>query len=848
MTTNFFMDKCTRHFRSVLVQAFNHATLQGTKVVTPLHLLFSLACESGSIGQEILTRSGLKRDALINLIAESEIITLHNTALLSPATKRAIERGVIRAAREGHTYIGTEHLLWGLLEIESADVDLVLQSSSVKRKDLEQQLEVALKSAAKLPEILHSMWGDASARTTDGKTKINSPEKTSKQKNQALEYFGVELTDTKYSQRIDPVIGRDSEIERVIHILARRTKNNPLLLGDPGVGKTAIVEGLAKRIVAGAVPPTLLGKRIFAIDLGLMVAGTMYRGEFESRVKQLVDEVRENPDIILFIDEVHSIVGAGASSGTLDAANLLKPALARGELHVIGATTHEEFKKNIEHDAALERRFQPVQVREPSAEETVQMLRHVKERYEKFHGITISDEALETAVKLSGKYFPEKRFPDKALDLVDEAMSAVKVQTAHVGRAVHRDELKRELVLLMQNKEAAILKENFEAAQKIKTREQEIYLELTTIDTQESEAPPRAQVKIADVNAVVSRMLRRTINEQSDTPPTATLGEFLRGKIFGQDEIIKTITTTIARSQLGLHGDSRPLASFLFVGSSGVGKTELAKLIAEGVYADPKSLIRLDMTEFSEGFSVSKMLGAPAGYVGYRESNTLVDRLRRQPMSVLLFDEIDKAHPDVLNILLQMLEEGRLTDASGKEASVKQAIIVLTYQVPLEEISGSQFGFAPAARAAIRAPEHIRTSLFSVIRPELLNRIDHVCVFNPMNTAELTRIATFQLEDLRTRLARRNVSLTWPTAVPDFIAAQAHEPKEGARRVRHIMEDKIEKPLITDFAANTERAGYELVLKNDILSVEPLLYGTAEHAISKIGKRISKKLARIAHV
>lgn len=844
MTNDLFMDKCTRHFRNCLVQAFSHAAIQGTKVVTPLHLLYALVCETGCIGEEILRRSGLRREILAQMIDEGELVTEHSTIILSPNTKRAIEHGVMRAARDGHAYIGTEHLLHGLTQIDSADVELILKTSGVKRKDLDQQLDVALKSAGKLPEMLSNIWGPQKQQHMG---KVANLEKGSKQKNPALEYFGVELTDPKFAQRIDPVIGRESEIERVIHILARRTKNNPLLLGDPGVGKTAIVEGLAKRIVAGEVPPTLLGKRIFAIDLGLMVAGTMYRGEFESRVKQLVEEVKANPELILFIDEIHSIVGAGSSSGTLDAANLLKPALARGELHVIGATTFEEFKKNIEHDAALERRFQPVQVREPSAEETLTILSSIKTQYEKFHGITITDEAVETAVKLSGKYFPEKRYPDKAIDLLDEAMSAVKVQTANVDRAVHQNGLKRELLTLEQNKQRAILKEDYEEAQKIKLHEMDIVNELAALGAADELAPPRANVQVPDVTAVVSRILSRTISEQqSGTTPTRSLGEFLRTKIFGQDDIIDTIATTVTRAQLGLHGDHRPLASFLFVGSSGVGKTELAKLIAEGVYNDPKALIRLDMTEFSEGFSVSKMLGAPAGYVGFRESITMVDRLRRQPLSVLLFDEIDKAHPDVLNILLQMLEEGRLTDASGKEASVKQTIIILTYQVPLEEVRGSQFGFVTDTPTA-RDPEQVRKSLYSVMRPELLNRIDHVCVFKPMEVTQLGSIAEQQLHELAQRLGRRSISLKWADRVPFIVATKADEPREGARRVRHIIEEQIEKPLIADFAAHPDRTGYHITAENDILGIEP--YGTGhqftiESAQYTTGSGVSKPTRR----
>lgn len=818
MNSELFTDKATQHFRNVITQAFHHAALSGTKVVSPLHLLYALVTETGSIGEEILRRAGIQRDTIAQLIAEEEIIPLNRSAILSPGSKRAIEKAVMRAARDNHAYIGTEHLLYGLVEIEAADVEYVLKNGNVNRKDLDQQLDVALKSAGKLPEMLGQMWGTPRVK----QTWKGSGDKQSKQKMPALEYFGHELTNVIHAAKIDPVIGRDPEIERLIHILARRTKNNPLLLGDPGVGKTAIVEGLAKRVVAGTVPPSLLGKRIFAVDLGLMIAGTMYRGEFESRIKQLVDEVKLNPDIILFIDEIHSIVGAGSSNGTLDAANLLKPALARGELHVIGATTFDEFKKHIEHDAALERRFQPVQVREPSSEETMEMLSHIKGHYEQFHGIAVGPDAIEAAVKLSHKYFPEKRFPDKAIDLLDEAMSAVKIQTANVATAELKNQLRQTLKEFEEKKQKAVLKEDYEEAQHIKVNEQKTLARLSALDEEQRTAAPRGIVTAVDIYGVVERMLRRTISEHTTDKPREPLHSFLSSRVFGQTEAIDSISHAITKSQLGLHEENRPLASFLFVGPSGVGKTEIAKLVAHGVYGDEKSLIRLDMTEFSEGFSVSKIMGAPAGYVGYRESTTIVDRLRRQPMSVILFDEVDKAHPDVLNILLQMLEEGRLTDASGKEASVKQAIIILTYQLAPEEITGSGFGFA--ADTAIRSSDAIRATLFSMMKPELLNRIDNICVFRPLDSDSLVRIAVKQLTDFTNRLLKRSIVLNWDESVPKLIASQSSDPKQGARKVRHIIENSIEHPLVAHISLNPDTIEYQITTKNAILGVEPL-YG-----------------------
>lgn len=832
MSHDLFATKATRHFRNVIVQAFHHAALQGTKVVTPLHLLCTLAAENGSIGEEILRRVGLKRETILQLLSEIESITLHRDTILSPNAKRAIEKAVTRAARDGHAYIGTEHLLYGLIAVESSDVGYLLRSARVNRKALDEQLDIALKSANKLPEMLSQFWD---AETQERRNTTVMTEKQARQKLQALEYFGVELTNPQHAQRIDPVIGRDEEIERLVHILARRTKNNPLLLGEPGVGKTAIVEGLAKRIVAGDVPPHLLDKKIYSVDLGLMIAGTMYRGEFEGRIKQLIEEVRQHPDIILFIDEVHSIVGAGSSSGTLDAANLLKPALARGELHVIGATTFDEYKKHIEHDAALERRFQPITVNEPTAAETIAMLTQVKSRYEEFHGITVTDEAIDAAVRLSGKYMPEKHFPDKALDLMDEAMSAAKISTGPTDATRRKNNVRNELKALQAKKSNAVLKEDYEAAQQIKLHEARLAAELEAIASARESAGPTGTVTGHDITCVVSRMLHRPINDNAIGIDAVALSRTLQDRIIGHNETIATVVSALAKAELGLQREGRPLASFLFAGPTGVGKTELARLIAGGVYHDHKALIRVDMSEFSEGFSVSKILGAPAGYVGHRESTTLVDRLRRQPLSVLLFDEVNRAHPDVMNVLLSMLEEGRLTDAAGKEASVRQAIIIMTVQLPAEELVGSSFGFEPSAAA--RSDESVRRSLALTLRPELLNRVDHLCVMRPLSVASLERIADAQLNDLARRLGFTRRTLTWNAAVTERIARDGYDVQEGARSVKHLIDSLIERPLIEQFAAHPSANAYTVAVTHGILSVEPTYAGLRSRRVRSRTRR-----------
>lgn len=798
------LDQCSNHLKQALTRAWQIATAQKTKVVTPLHLLQALQQEQGSIAAEILRRAELTPEAVAQTMNESEVVELYHLTILSPNAKRALQKAVERAAATGHVYVGTEHLLHGLLAIDSADINFLLQRAGVKPKILEQQLEIALRSADKLTEMVESVQPPAMA---------NARATARAHKTPALDFFGVELTRPEVAEKIDPVIGRVTEIERLIHILGRRTKNNPLLLGEPGVGKTAIVEGLAKRILAGEVPPALLHKKIYSIDLGLMIAGTVYRGEFEGRIKQLIDETKTNPEIILFIDEVHAIVGTGSSSGgNLDAANLLKPALARGEIHVIGATTFAEFKKHIEHDAALERRFQPVLVREPTATETENILQHTKTRYENFHGIGIADTAIPAAVRLAHKYFPEKFFPDKAIDLLDESMSALKINSAHAGLAARQNSLRQELRALTTEKEAAIKAEDYERAAAVHARETVAQAELKKIGTVKK---GERTITAADIEAVVARIIGRPISAQTAGATPTPLYEFLHDHLHGQDDVLRAVSLSLAKAQLGLQSPSRPLASFLFAGSSGVGKTKLAKLIAQSLYDDPHALIRVDMSEFSESHSVSRLLGAPAGYVGYRESTTLADRLRRQPLSVILFDDVDKAHPEVVNVLLQMLEDGHFTDATGKSASVKQCVIILTYQLPVEEIMGSKLGFGAAEQ--LRSQEQIRHSLYNFLRPELLNRLDQILIFRTLTTEILAAIARTELQNLRDRLAEKQIALTWNAATLTTIAQMAFAPQEGARRIRQIIEQQVEQPLIEKFVANTTVRAFCCVAENGII-------------------------------
>ncbi|MDZ4229934.1 MAG: ATP-dependent Clp protease ATP-binding subunit, partial [Candidatus Veblenbacteria bacterium] len=585
---------------------------------------------------------------------------------LSLAVKKLVERSVLTAWRLQHHYIGTEHLLYALVTSEEAEVKALWLKLGVNLRGLKQSVNSLLKSTSKFPDITEAFApGDVRSEPEhDGATP-------------ALDFFCTDLTSQDVQTKVDPVIGREKEIQRLINILGRRTKNNPLLLGDPGVGKTAIVEGLAKRIMENKVPEFLQDKKIMALDLGLVVAGTMYRGEFEGRLKQILDELRAHPEIILFIDEVHTIVGTGAAPGSLDLANIIKPALAKGLVRCIGATTQEEYKKSIESDAALERRFQVVQVVEPTPEETAAVLKGIRSNYEKFHRVEITDEAIEAAISLSERYLPEKFLPDKAIDLIDEAASHVRTSQAPQGKAKPSRELEAKLKQLHEAKELAVTQENFPLANAYKEEEEKVRLELERLRQHETPAPATVgTITRADIAQVVAQMTGVALTEllAEERTKLVALEEKLSARVVGQEEAVAAVARAIRRGRLGLGNPQRPLGSFLFLGPSGVGKTELAKMVAQVVFEDPNALIRLDMSEFSEGFNISKLIGAPAGYVGYKDSNKLTDLVKRKPASVVLFDEVEKAHPDIFNLLLQVLDEGHLADAAGKQVNFKNTL------------------------------------------------------------------------------------------------------------------------------------------------------------------------------
>ncbi|MBI4435515.1 ATP-dependent Clp protease ATP-binding subunit [Candidatus Uhrbacteria bacterium] len=812
------VDKFSTHLKNVLTRALCFVVEQDQKTIHPEHLLWALGTQKGCIAAEILKKSGVKAADLKQLVggrtatlilSDANGLTLH----LSDDAKRIVEKAVLTANIYGHRYIGTEHLLSGLLQINPAVTDTFFSARQIDLKELRSQLTVVLKSTSKFPDLTGGQVQTKEPTTSEGGEK-------QEKKVSALEFFALELTSPEAQKKIDPVIGREAEIQRVMEILCRRTKNNPLLLGEPGVGKTAIVEGLAKQITQGLVPPALAHKRIFSIDMTLLIAGTMYRGEFEGRLRQIVDEVKADSDIVLFIDEMHTIVGAGAASGSMDAANILKPALARGEIRCIGATTPTEFKKHIETDAALERRFQTVLVDEPSQEKTVEILEGIAPFYEQFHRVRITHDAISQAVALSTRYLQDRQLPDKAIDLIDEAAAATRVKLLNPGPIQRERELSQTLTDIKERKRQAVVEERFDEAMKLKEEESRMYAHLEAMGREE-DLSPIPIITNEDIARVVSRAAGIPLDDliASDKSALLKLEEQLRTNVLGQDQVIDTVAGALRRAKTGVAHPSRPLASFLFLGPSGVGKTELAKTIAQILFHTKHHFIRLDMSEYAEGFTMSKLIGAPAGYVGYKEGANLTDRVKQRPYSVVLFDEIEKAHRDVQNLLLQILEEGELTDATGKRVNFKNTIVVMTSNVGLERFERGDMGFmgTPTDRT-IAMNQDLRRELEQRFRPELLNRIDHTCIFKPLGEDILGRIVEKQLAELVQRMQTQGLTLSLHKNLTSHISAKL-EPKFGARHVRTVIQNEIEHKIAERLSKKDQPTSLTVSLKGKTVTV-----------------------------
>ncbi len=786
-------NRFTQKAQQALSAALQCASELGHSYIGSEHLLLGLCADGTSVASQYLTARGADtekiKNALIALTGVGAPSSVSATEM-TPRTKKIIEGSFTEAQKNGQEYIGTEHLLAALLGESDCVAVKILENIGVSVPELRNDLAAFL-SAATGREARDGNSGRASGESVGKGVLANT---------QALRNHGRDLNEMAASGKIDPIIGRENETDRVIQILSRRTKNNPCLIGEPGVGKTAVVEGLAQRIVAGNVPENLLSKTIVTLDIASMIAGAKYRGEFEERFKNIMEEVRKNPDIILFIDEIHTLIGAGAAEGAVDAANIIKPALARGEMQVIGATTISEYRKHIEKDAALERRFQSVTVGEPSHEDALAILRGLKDKYEAHHKLKISDEALEAAVTLSTRYITDRFLPDKAIDLIDEAASRLRI-SAHTSPPDLK-QIEEEIKSLAKEKEEAVKGQDFERAATLRDREQALKQEYDAkkeewTQQQNGSCPVVRDVDVADVVTQWTGIpVNRLLEEESEK--LLQLDTLLKERVIGQDTAVDAIAKAIRRGRMGLKDPRRPVGSFIFMGPTGIGKTELAKALAQIMFGDTNAMIRLDMSEYMEKHSVSKLIGSPPGYVGFEEGGQLTEKIRRKPYSVVLFDEIEKAHPDVFNILLQVLEDGVLTDSQGRHVDFRNTIIILTSNVGAGELAATKsLGFTAESfdkndRAARES--RMMQALRTTFRPEFLNRIDDIIVFNSLTRENIEQIAALMLADLQKRIADIGITLTVTPAVSAFLATEGFDETYGARPLRRAVVRLVEDP------------------------------------------------------
>ncbi|WNC15045.1 ATP-dependent Clp protease ATP-binding subunit [Brevibacillus brevis] len=776
----------TERAQKVLALALEEAVRLGHKDIGTEHVLLGLIREGEGIAAKALQSLGLGLDKI-----QSEVESLigrgteqsgsNYTPNYTPRAKKVIELSMDEARKLGHTYVGTEHILLGLIREGEGIAARIMNNLGVSLNKARQQVLQLLGSSEMM----------ASHQPSGGNPAANTP---------TLDGLARDLTAIARDGGLDPVIGRQKEIERVIQVLSRRTKNNPVLIGEPGVGKTAIAEGLAQKIVNNEIPETLRDKRVMTLDMGTVVAGTKYRGEFEDRLKKIMDEIRQAGNIILFIDELHTLIGAGGAEGAIDASNILKPALARGELQCVGATTLDEYRKYIEKDAALERRFQPIQVDEPTAEDAVKILHGLRDRYEAHHRVKITDEAIEQAVKLSDRYITDRFLPDKAIDLVDEAASKVRLQSFTVPPNLK--ELEGRLEEVRKEKDAAVQSQEFEEAAALRDQEQKLREELdkTKKDWKERQGQLNMEVTPEDIAQVVASWTGIPVLKlkEEEAERLLKMEDILHSRVIGQEEAVKSVSRAVRRARAGLKDPKRPVGSFIFLGPTGVGKTELARAVAETLFGDEDAMIRVDMSEYMEKHSTARLVGAPPGYVGYDEGGQLTEKVRRKPYSVILLDEIEKAHPDVFNILLQVLDDGRLTDSKGRTVDFRNTVVIMTSNVGASMIKkNTTLGFTTGdtERKYQDMKDKVMDELKKSFRPEFLNRIDEVIVFHSLEQEHIEQIVSLMTDELRKRLREQSIDFQLTDEAKKVLAKEGFDPAYGARPLRRAIQRHIEDRL-----------------------------------------------------
>jgi ATP-dependent Clp protease ATP-binding subunit ClpC len=793
-------NRFTERAQKVLTLAHEEAVRLGHPGVGTEHILLGLVREGEGIAAKALVSLGLSSEKVQKEV--EKIIGRGNGdgagTTYTPRAKKVIELSMDEARKLGHNYIGTEHILLGLIREGEGIAARVLANLGVNLNKARQQ-------------VLQLLGSDVSDATAD-----NSPSGAS---TPTLDGLARDLTALARDGKLDPVIGRASEIERVIQVLSRRTKNNPVLIGEPGVGKTAIAEGLAQRVVSNEIPETLRNKRVMVLDMGTVVAGTKYRGEFEDRLKKIMDEIRSAGNVVLFIDELHTLIGAGGAEGAIDASNILKPALARGELQCIGATTLDEYRKHIEKDAALERRFAPIKVEQPTAEEAVAILHGLRDRYEAHHRVKITDAAVEAAVRLSDRYISDRFLPDKAIDLIDEAASRVRLRT--YTAPPNLKELEGRLEEVRSEKDSAIQGQEFELAASLRDQEQQLRdeLERRRMEWQQRQDSHDVAVTEEDIAEIVASWTGVPVKKlaEAESSRLLTMESVLHERVVGQDEAVTAVSRAIRRARAGLKDPKRPIGSFIFLGPTGVGKTELARALAEAMFGDEDALIRVDMSEFMERHSTARLVGAPPGYVGFDEGGQLTEKVRRKPYAVVLLDEIEKAHPEVFNILLQVLDDGRLTDGKGRTVDFRNTVIIMTSNVGAQMIrKGGPLGFTGSQHGEY---EHMRDRVMEdlkrTFRPEFLNRIDELIVFHPLAEEHIGRIVGLLAEELRTRLDEYGVHFTLTDAAKAFLAKEGYDPQYGARPLKRALQRHIEDKLSEALLAGDITRGDHVLIDVD---------------------------------